>query len=121
MKQLSSRPEPLDEVRLRQILAGDTAVYVARVDGRIVGSVSRLEMRHPVRTNCWIEDLVVDENYRGMKIAQRLMEMAVAEAPAEAVNIGLSSKVERAGSHRLYEKLGFVERDDSHMWRLKLR
>ena len=110
----------LDEIRLKRIIAATGMLYVARADGKIVGTVYRVDMHHPVRSKSWLEDLVVDEACRGQGIAQRLMETAIAETPEEMVSIGLNSNVERTGSHRLYAKLGFEVREDTRIWRLKL-
>ena len=104
--------------QLRRVLEMPGAVYVARVDGRIVGTVQRIDVSHCVRTKCWIEDFVVDEAFRGQGIATRLIEMAISEAPAEATSINLTSNSSRVGSHRLYAKLGFERREDTNMWRL---
>jgi ribosomal protein S18 acetylase RimI-like enzyme len=120
LEQLTQHAQPLDVKRLQQIIDGSGAVYVARGDGKIVGSVTRLDLRHPVRTRCWIDDLVVDSQWRGQGIAQKLMERAIADAPQDAVSVRLSSKVSRVDSHRLYSKLGFEVREDSRMWTLKL-
>jgi GNAT superfamily N-acetyltransferase len=119
VEQLTSHAEQkLDEPRLQRILAATGALYVAKMDGVIVGTVYRVDMHHPVRSKSWLEDLVVDEKARGMGIARRLMETAISEAPPEVVSIGLNSKVDRVDSHRLYAKLGFEIREDTRIWRL---
>lgn len=120
LKQLTSKAQPLTVERLERMLASSSAVYVARVDGVIVGTVCRVDMRHPVRTKCWIEDLVVDEGHRGQQIARRLMESAIGEAPDDAVSISLNSNISRVQSHRLYRGLGFAVREETRIWLLKL-
>lgn len=120
LKQLTLNAQPLTVERLQLIVDAPGSLYVARSEGRIVGTVCRLELHHPVRTKCWIEDMVVDEVFRGQGVARRLMERAIAEAPAGADSINLNSNVARVDSHRMYAKLGFEVREDSRIWRLKL-
>ena len=117
--QLTQHAEILTMERLERVLAANGALYVARAGGAIVGTVYRVDMHHPVRSKSWIEDLVVDEAYRGQGIAGRLMAMAMAEAPAEIASINLNSNVARVQSHKLYAKLGFEMREDTRIWQRK--
>lgn len=120
LRQLTLRAQALDVARLQRIIDAPGGLYVALAEGRIVGTVCRLDLYHPVRTRCWLDDLVVDETFRGQGIALRLMEAAITGAPAEAVSVGLSSKLSRVDSHKLYKKLGFEVREDTRIWRLML-
>jgi len=120
LTQLTTSAEMLTPERLGRVLAMPGGVYVARVQGRIVGTVQRVDVSHSVRTKCWIEDFVVDEAFRGQGIATRLLETAIAEAPAEAGSINLTSNLTRVSSHRVYARLGFKMRDDTTLWRLGL-
>ena len=118
--QLTQHAESLDVARLQLILDAAGALYVARVDGVIVGTVYRVDMHHPVRSKAWIEDLVVDEAHRGQGIARSLMEQAIAETPSEMTSINLNSNVARVQSHKLYAKLGFEVREETRIWRRML-
>jgi GNAT superfamily N-acetyltransferase len=120
LKQLTQNAQPLDEARLKLIVISPGGLYVARDGDKIVGTVTRLDMHHPVRTRCWIDDMVVDEAYRGQGIARRLMERAIDEAPSGAASISLNSNIARVESHRLYGKLGFEVREDTRIWLLQL-
>ncbi len=120
LPQLTPYSQKLTLERLERALTMPGALYVARAEGRIVGTVQRVDVSHLVRTKCWIEDFVVDEALRGQGIATRLIETAIAEAPTEASSINLTSNPTRVGSHRLYAKMGFERREDTNMWRLGL-
>ena len=120
LPQLTPRQEGIDTERLALVLAGPGAVYVARVDGVIVGMIQRVDVHHIVRTKSWIEDFVVDEAHRGQGIASKLLETAIAGAPTEAASINLTSKQARTESHRVYSKFGFELRDGDTVWRLNL-
>jgi len=115
LTQLTSKAQQLDQAVVQRI-CDSSALYVARSNGTIVGTVCRVDMRAPVRTKCWIEDLVVDSAHRGEGIARKLMETAMAEAPMDAVSINLNSRITRVESHRLYQKLGFTMQDETRIW-----
>lgn len=121
LAQLTDHAEPMNTARLQRALEMSGFVYVAKDGDVIVGTVTRVDVHHLVRSKSWIEDFVVDEGYRGQGIATQLLEKAITEAPKSITSINLTSKSKREGSHRLYAKLGFVEREDSAVWRLSLR
>jgi GNAT superfamily N-acetyltransferase len=120
LPQLTPRQEGITVERLARVLAGPGAVYVARLEGVIVGMIQRVDVSHIVRTKSWIEDFVVDEAVRGQGIASKLLETAIAGAPAEAASINLTSRQARTESHRVYTKFGFELRNDDTVWRLNL-
>lgn len=120
LPQLTERQQGIDVDRLSRVLATPGALYVARLDGVIVGMVQRVDVHHVVRMKSWIEDFVVDEAVRGMGIATDLLIAAVAGAPQGTLSINLTSKSDRSDSHRLYAKLGFELRDNATLWRLGL-
>jgi len=120
LPQLSLKAKNLDLARLGQIVEMPGSMYVARVDGVIVGMVQRVDVFQPRRIKSWIEDYVVDEAFRGQGIATRLLKTAIDEAPTEAESVNLTSKLVREDAHKLYAKLGFVQRDETTVWRLIL-
>src|SRR4051812_35238910 len=101
LPQLTPRAEELDIRRLEQVLAAPGNVYVAQVEGKIVGTIQRVDVHHMVRTKSWIEDFVVDEAYRGQGIATALLQRAIDEAPAESRSINLTSSASRTSSHKV--------------------
>ncbi len=120
LPQLTPRADGIDAERLSRVVAGPGAVYVARVDGRIVGIIQRVDVHHVVRTKSWIEDFVVDEAMRGQGIATKLMQLAIDEAPADSQSINLTSSSSRTSSHKVYAKFGFELRDNATVWRLDI-
>ena len=117
LPQLTENQEGIDAERLSKVLATPGALYVARIDGVILGMVHRIDVHHVVRMKCWIEDFVVDASARSQGIATKLLEAAIAGAPAEASSINLTSKNTRSESHHIYSKLGFERRGDATLWR----
>jgi GNAT superfamily N-acetyltransferase len=116
--QLTSRTvAPMTTDRLQSLLDSGTILMVAEDNAHIV-AVGALGFVHQVvGTKCWIEDVVVDQAYRGQGIAGRLMEALLAVVPAGAYNVNLTSKAERPEAQAWYERLGLVPA--STVFRLK--
>lgn len=106
--QLSSSPPPsADEVRA--IAASpDSVLYLARLDGNVVGSLTLAFYRIPTGLKAWIEDVVVDANARGAGVGEALNRAAIDEARRRgAKNVSLTSRPSREAANRLYQRLGF--------------
>ncbi|HEX6500133.1 MAG TPA: GNAT family N-acetyltransferase [Micromonosporaceae bacterium] len=119
LPQLSRSAGPLDEKTLRRLVEwqGNT-LLVARVDGRIVGTLTLVVFPIPTGLRAWIEDVVVDDGARGRGVGAALTNEAVRIATAEgARTVDLTSRPSRQAANRLYERLGFQVRD-SKLYRL---
>jgi ribosomal protein S18 acetylase RimI-like enzyme len=93
-------------------------LFVARVDGRIVGTLTLVMVPIPSGLRARIEDVVVDSEARGLGIGGRLTAAAIAKARAAgARTLDLTSRPDRGSAGRLYERLGFRQRD-SRLYRL---
>ncbi len=111
--QLSSSNPPPQSSELQEIVSSDSSVlFVARVDGKIVGSLTLATFRIPTGLRAWIEDVVVDSSARGHGVGEALNQAALAEARARgAVTVDLTSRPSREAANRLYQKLGFIQRE----------
>jgi ribosomal protein S18 acetylase RimI-like enzyme len=119
LPQLSGSARPLDAEGLRE-LAGwpGNHLLVARVDGRILGTLTLVTFPIPTGLRAWIEDVVVDTEARGSGVGAALTREAVRLAHAAgARTVDLTSRPSRAAANRLYERLGFQLRD-SKVYRL---
>ena len=107
--------EPLNQQRLAEILATGTQVWVARDGEKLagVGALGVLEVL--VGGKYWIEDLVVDEAYRGQGIANEIMNRMLAAVPDDAYSVNLSSRGERPEAQAWYQRLGFAH--ESNVYR----
>ena len=104
----SSLPLPL--------IGAELALYAARSEGHIVGLVTLVALPQLTGIRCHIEDVVVDEAYRGHGIAKALLSAAIGRAKSlGARTIDLTSRPSRENAHRLYEALGFEIRDTDVM------
>ena len=110
--QLSSSSPPPGRSGLEAIVAtADTALFVARVDGRIVGSLTLAFYRIPTGLKAWIEDVVVDDAARGHGVGEALNRAALDEARRRgAKDVSLTSRPSREAANRLYQRLGFEPR-----------
>ena len=120
--QLSASSPPPTADELTQIVGSpDSVLYLARIDGRIVGSLTLAFYRIPTGLKAWIEDVVVDQSARGQGVGEALNRAAIDEARRRgAKNVSLTSRSSREAANRLYQRLGF-EPYDTNMYRLKLR
>lgn len=112
--QLSSSNPPPSREELEEIVASPaTVLFVAReADGPILGSLTLALFRIPTGLRAWIEDVVVDEAARGKGVGAALNEAALDHARAVgARTVDLTSRPSREAANRLYQRLGFVERD----------
>lgn len=111
--QLSSSSPPPDADQLRALVNGDdTVLFLARVDGVIVGCLTLAFYRIPTGLKSWIEDVVVDDSARGHGIGRKLNEAALAEAQSRgAKDVSLTSRPSREAANRLYQRIGFQARD----------
>lgn len=111
--QLSSSNPPPTRAELEEIVASPaTVLFVARVGGRIVGSLTLATFRIPTGLRAWIEDVVVDSGARGHGVGEALNRAAIEEARSRgAVTVDLTSRPSREAANRLYQRLGFTARE----------
>jgi ribosomal protein S18 acetylase RimI-like enzyme len=111
--QLSSSNPPPSRAALEEIVASPaTVLFVAEDDATVVGSLTLAVFRVPTSLRAWIEDVVVDEAARGKGVGAALNEAALAHARAiGARTVDLTSRPSREAANRLYQRLGFVQRD----------
>jgi ribosomal protein S18 acetylase RimI-like enzyme len=111
--QLSSSSPPLTQQELTEIVDSPaTLLFVARVDGQIVGTLTLVLFRLPSGLRAWIEDVIVDDAARGHGVGAAINEAALAAAQKRGCRtIDLTSRPSRAAANRLYQRLGFQRRD----------
>ena len=123
LPQLSSSAEPLDATALAAIVAAPAStLLVARVEGKIVGSLTLVTFPIPTGVRAWIEDVVVDEAARGkpLRVAEALTVEALRLArESGARTVDLTTRPSRVAAGRLYERVGFEQRE-SRLYRYNL-
>ena len=113
LPQLSSSNPPPGAEGLQRIVDSDAChLLVARVDGRIVGSLTLVVFPIPTGMRAWIEDVVVDGAARGHGVGAILNRHAIdLAAELGARTVDLTSRPSREAANRLYQRLGFVARE----------
>ena len=75
----------------------------------------------PTGSKAWIEDVVVDEAYRGCGLGRVLMSHAIEYCKAEKIDtVYLTSNPRRVAANALYQSMGF-ERKETNMYKLDLK
>ena len=104
----ASSPPPTAEQLAEIVHSPDSLLYVARLDGRIVGSLTLAFYRIPTGVKAWIEDVMVDDTARGQGIGESLNRTAIDEARRRgAKHVTLTSRPSREAANRLYRRIGF--------------
>lgn len=111
--QLSSSASPLTREAVARIVGSPTTtLYLARDDGRLVGTLTLCVFAIPTGVRAWIEDVVVDADARGRGVGEALTRRALQDARAlGARTVDLTSRPSREAAHALYRRVGFEERD----------
>ncbi|MDP4692569.1 MAG: GNAT family N-acetyltransferase [Ilumatobacteraceae bacterium] len=111
--QLSKSNPPPSATDLNAIIASEASVlFIARVNGKIAGALTLATFRIPTGVRAWIEDVVVDSEARGHGVGEALNMAAIAEARSRgAITVELTSRPSREAANRLYQRIGFVQRE----------
>jgi ribosomal protein S18 acetylase RimI-like enzyme len=119
--QLSRSSPPPDAATLDEIISSPaTHLLVARGDdGAVQGSLTLVLFRIPTGLRAWIEDVVVDDAARGQGVGEALNRHALDVAAHHgARSVDLTSRPSREAANRLYQRLGFEQRD-TNVWRFE--
>lgn len=111
--QLSKSNPPPSRADLNAIISSEASVlFIARVNGKIAGALTLATFRIPTGLRAWIEDVVVDADARGHGVGEALNMAAIAEARSRgAITVELTSRPSREAANRLYQRIGFVQRE----------
>jgi ribosomal protein S18 acetylase RimI-like enzyme len=121
LPQLTSNFMRSDRNTLKDILnLKSTRIFVAMVERKIVGTYTLVIFRIPTGVTARIEDVVVDEKWRGKGIGKKMMEHAIEYIKKEGVTkIELTSDHSRIEANNLYQSLGFKQ-IETNVYRLYL-
>ena len=114
--QLTSSRKPPSKKELEEIIAPDSTILLISSEDKegmkITGTLSIAFYKTPSGHHAWIEDVIVDEHFRGKGIGKSLVNKALEfarEKKADSVN--LTSMPARVAANKLYLKTGFVKRE----------
>jgi len=121
LPQLSSSVRPLSLGNLSRIVKErNNSLFVFREKGIIIGMSTLVFIRTPTGLRARVEDVVVDEKYRGKGLGENLVRRLISEAKRKKARyLDLTTSPNRKAANKLYEKLGFKKRD-TNVYRMLL-
>ena len=126
LPQLSTSASQLDADALSVIVSAPAStLLIARAGGEIVGTLTLVIFPIPTGIRAWVEDVVVDKAARGKQFGgKRVAETLTTEAiriarQGGAKTVDLTTRPSRVAAGKLYERLGFEQRD-SRVYRYSL-
>ena len=121
LEQLTNRPVKLTGKTLRKIISQEnTHLFFLLADQEIAGMLTVGIYHSPTGGKAWIEDVVVDEKYRGQGLSKQLVTHAVRFVKEQGIPlIMLTSNPTRIAANKLYQKLGF-EQKQTNVYRMNL-
>jgi len=123
LPQLTTNFKPFDHEYLEEIVGSDsTRLFIAQdsvSDNYIVGTYAMVIFYIPTGSIARIEDVIVDELYRGKGIGRMMMEHAINYIKKRGITkIELTSHPSRIAANSLYQTLGFT-RIETNVYRYK--
>lgn len=121
LNQLTNRPVKLTEAILRQIISQEnTHLFFLLADKKIAGMLTVGIYYSPTGGKAWIEDVIVDETYRGQGLGKQLVEHAIQYVKTQSIPLlMLTSRATRTAANKLYRQAGF-EQKQTNVYRMNL-
>ena len=114
-KQLGKNYQELTDADVKEMLSYPThTLFIARDSdsNEVAGMLLCMVYRIPYVRKAYLDDLVVDNSFRGRGIATLLFKAAIDFAKEQgAAYVDFTSRPLRGAGNNLYEKLGFAKRD----------
>lgn len=111
--QLVSNFHPITENELSEIINSDnSSLYLMFLNNEIVGMFTLGNYISPTGRKFWLEDVVVDNQYRGLSLGRMLVDEAKKIVSASGKStLMLTSKPVRIAANRLYISSGFLRKE----------
>lgn len=122
MAQLTTRDIVFTPEMYRELItsASNQLMLLQAAEGAVVGMLTLGIYGSPTGSKAWIEDVVVDESYRGRSLGRRLVAHAIDVAREKGIDtLMLTSNPKRIAANELYRSLGF-EKKETNMYKMKL-
>ena len=121
LRQLTDKKLDFSDDALRLIIESPNShLLVATEDDELVGMLTIATYISPTGKKAWIEDVVVDEIYRGRGFAKELISYAIDWARRHDIPIlMLTSNPKRVAANQLYPKMLF-QRRETNVYRMDL-
>lgn len=121
LSQLSSSPVDFTDTHLQEMLSsGNCCLFFLFYEEVVAGMLSVGSYRTPTGKKFWIEDVVVDEEYRGKRLGYALVEYAIGYVKKQGnASLMLTSNPARVAANKLYQSIGF-EQKVTNVYKMKL-
>ena len=118
--QLSDSIYTITEEELNTLLSSSQShLYVLESDGQFIGMTTLCLYQCPTGWKAWIEDVIVDRNFRGKGFGKLMVRKAMEECKNRGnVTLMLTSRPSRIVANQLYQSLGFEKRE-TNVYKMK--
>lgn len=122
LDQLTSSPMTLTEEMFHQLLVSSNShLFFLLKDEQIAGMLTVGIYHSPTGGKAWIEDVVVDESFRGQGLSKLLVAHAIEFTKSKEIPLlMLTSNSKRVAANKLYQTMGF-ERKETNVYRMKFK
>ena len=120
LNQLTTHPMELTENMFHQLLdSANSHLFFLLKDEQIAGMLTVGIYYSPTGGKAWIEDVVVDESFRGQGLSKQLVDHAIKFVESQQIPLlMLTSNPKRIAANKLYQTMGF-ERKETNVYRMK--
>lgn len=120
LSQLSDSVHTVAEEELNTLISSSQShLYVLESDGQFIGMTTLCLYQCPTGWKAWIEDVVVDRNFRGQGYGKLMVRKAMEECKNRGnVTLMLTSRPSRVVANQLYQSLGFEKRE-TNVYKMK--
>ena len=109
LAQLTSSPVDFGLHNLEEIVnSAASHLFLVFCEGEVAGMLTLGTYISPTGPKSWVEDVVVDQKFRGRSLGKKLVEFAIGESSKVQGNqLMLTSKPARVAANALYRSVGF--------------
>ena len=120
LDQLTTNPMTLTESMFRQLIESTNShLFFLIKEEQIAGMLTVGIYYSPTGGKAWIEDVVVDEAFRGQGLSKLLVAHAIEFTKSKGIPLlMLTSNPKRIAANKLYQAMGFG-RKETNVYRMK--
>ena len=120
LDQLTTNPMKLTETMFRQLIeSANSHLFFLMKGEEIAGMLTVGIYFSPTGGKAWIEDVVVDQAFRGQGLSKLLVAHAIEFTRSQGIpSLMLTSNPKRIAANKLYQAMGFG-RKETNVYRMK--
>ncbi|MCZ4242672.1 GNAT family N-acetyltransferase [Pedobacter punctiformis] len=122
LKSLQGCESSISEYQLKEIISSENSYlfFASSVHDVCIGMLTIGIYQSPTGKKAWIEDVAVDDLFRGQGIGENLITFAIQFAKQHNVDVlNLTSSPARVAANNLYKKTGFQPKE-TNVYRMAL-